>query len=538
MNKWWHDRVIYQIYPRSFSDSNGDGIGDIPGILSKLDYLKELGIGALWLSPVYPSPDHDHGYDVADYCDIDPKFGTLADMKKLIKEAEARDIKIIMDLVLNHTSDEHKWFKASRADSPGYRDYYIWRKPRRTWWGGEKPPNNWTSFFTGPAWTKDEDSGEYYLHLFTKHQPDLNYKNPRVVEEVKQIMRFWLELGVAGFRCDVINLTHKQSLADGKRRLLGVGSEHYLSKNGNHKLLQEFYKDVWQPYDAFIVGEAHLDHEVKSVRRYLRGDELTTAFVFEHMVLKPGYRAANVIRYLKKWQQNLPWNTVFFENHDGPRSVSRFGHDRTFHYASATMIATLNLTLRGTPFMYQGQEIGMTNVPFDSISQIHDVVSRSVHRMLTRFLVPDWLALKIVLIICRDHSRTPMHWDNSVNAGFTTGEPWLMINPNYVKINVAQNRNDTDSIWHFYQRLIALRNQTISLRTGEIQFLSLPKEFLAYDRIGKDGRYRIVVNLSQKTQALAIELDGDVMISNYQRKNLDSTFVIQPYEALVVHCEQ
>src|SRR5690606_5015057 len=289
-----------------------------------------------------------------------------ADMKQLLKEAEKRDLKIVMDLVINHTSDRHRWFQAARKIDSGYRDFYIWKKPRRTTSGKEKPPNNWTSFFTGSAWTKDEISGEYYLHLFSKFQPDLNFENPKVIDEIKKIMKFWLDLGVAGFRCDVINLIYKQSFADGKRRLLTIGSEHYVSTEGCHKILKQFNEEVWQPYDAFIVGEIQYG-TLDSVRDFVERNELTIGLSFEHMVFKLRYKADKVKRILQKWQSGVDWNPVFFENHDGMRAVSRFGDPVNFHYQSATMIATLLLTLRGTPFIYQVQDIGMTYAPLVNI---------------------------------------------------------------------------------------------------------------------------------------------------------------------------
>lgn len=534
MTKWWHDRVIYQIYPRSFYDTNGDGIGDIQGIIAKLDYLKELGVGAIWLSPVYHSPNRDYGYDVADYCAINPEYGTMADMKQLLREAETKDIKIVMDLIINHTSDEHAWFKASRNPKSAYRDFYIWQKPRVNKRGKELPPNNWSSFFTGPAWTKDEQSGEYYLHLFTKNQPDLNFKNPIVIAEIKKIMRFWLDLGVAGFRCDVINLIYKNSLSDGKPKLLGTGSEHYLSTEGCHKILEEFYRDVWEPYDAFIVGEAHMDHDLNSLNKYLGGDELTTAFVFEHMVFKLGYKANRVKQIVQKWQIGINWNTVFFENHDGMRSVSRFGNDKEWHFQSATMLATLLFTLRGTPFIYQGQEIGMTNAPFKNISQTKDIVSRSVYKQLRRFFIPDKLAFKVVRYVCRDHARTPMQWNNLAKAGFSSGRPWLMVNPNYKQINVQQNMEDSKSIWNYYQQLIANRSQTAALKQGRINFIESPSGVMAFDRNNDSGCYRIIANLVGKNKKISIDLSGEVIASNYSRHDAREISKLQPFEAVIV----
>jgi oligo-1,6-glucosidase len=337
MDTWWKERVVYQIYPRSFQDSNGDGIGDIPGIISRLDELRNLGIGIIWLSPVYRSPDADNGYDISDYRDIDPKFGTMADMDRLFAEANKRDIRIIMDLVINHTSDEHEWFRKSREKDSPYRDYYIWRpgKPDGS------PPNNWTGFFMGSAWEFDGKSGEYYLHLFDKKQPDLNYHNPRVIEEVKDIMRFWLDRGAAGFRCDVINVIYKASLIDGKRSIAIRGMEHYKSQEGNHAILRELKRDVLDHYDCFTVGETVMvDLEEAKLLCDPERRELDMVFYFDHLeadrrvarYIPKRFKAKNLLKVLTKWQQGLNWNALYLENHDQPRSVSRFG-DEEMHWA-------------------------------------------------------------------------------------------------------------------------------------------------------------------------------------------------------------
>ncbi len=532
-NKWWQDRVVYQIYPRSFCDSNNDGVGDIAGIISKLDYLKSLGVGAVWLSPVYKSPNRDFGYDISDYCDVNPEFGSLKDMKKLFAESAKRDIKVIMDLVVNHTSDQHPWFQSALKDptSP-YRDYYIWQPPK-VGDGDYALPNNWSSVFTGPAWTLDEASDEFYLHLFTKHQPDLNFDNPKVVEEVKNIMKFWLDMGAAGFRCDVINLIHKQSFENGRRRILSTGSEHYVSAPGSHALLRQFNSEVWQPYGAFTVGEAH-QATIEDIKSFTKGDELTTAFSFEHMIPKVGYQADKVKRQLIRQQTQLDWPTVFFENHDGLRSVSRFGNDSKFHYESATMIATLNLTLRGTAFIYQGQEIAMTNAPFRNIGQIQDIITLSIYKIMLRYGIPSRLAFKLVMFVCRDHSRTPVQWTDEANGGFSQCEPWLMANPNYPLINVAQQMTDPQSVWHFYQHLLAVRQQTAAWRTGSINFLPSPKGVMIYDRQEKSNHYRIVVNMEGRARKLDLSLKGLVVSSNYQRKSCSRVDRLQPFEALVV----
>lgn len=534
--QWWQNRVVYQIYPRSFCDSNNDGIGDIPGIITKLDYLKGLGVGAIWLSPVYVSPNFDYGYDVADYCDINPEYGTLADMKQLLDEAKQRDLKIIMDLVINHTSDQHPWFKSARDSQSEYRDYYIWRSGKKNRLGRLQPPNNWTSIFTGPAWTKDEVSGQYFLHLFSKHQPDLNYNNPKVVAEIEKIMRFWLDLGVAGFRCDVINLIYKQSLTDGQTHLLNTGAEHYISTQGCHRLLQKFHNEIWQPYGAFTVGEAH-NASLEDIKDFTKGSELTTAFTFDHMLLKFNYKADVVKQRLTNQQQTISWPTVFFENHDGPRSVWRFGDDKKYHYQSATMIATLLLTLRGTPFIFEGQEIGMTNAPFTNINQIKDVITVTVYAMMRRFGVSPSIALWFLLHICRDHARTPMQWSAEANAGFSQIQPWLMVNPNYRTINVAEQQHHKDSIWHYYQRLLQLRQQTVAFQVGQVEFLEAPRGVLVYDRQYNEQHYRMAVNMTGKTKWLGPSLQGLNVSSNYDEPTLVDTTQLQPYQAIIIKIE-
>ncbi|MDO4567112.1 MAG: alpha-glucosidase, partial [Oscillospiraceae bacterium] len=384
MSEWWRDRVAYQIYPRSFQDSNGDGIGDIRGIISRLDYIKSLGAGIVWLSPVYCSPQKDNGYDISDYYDIDPIFGTMADMEELFAEAEKRDIKIVMDLVVNHTSDQHEWFQKSRDKNSEYRDYYIW-KPGRA--GG--PPNNWTGFFSEPAWEYDEESGEYYLHLFTKEQPDLNYRNPRVIEEVERIMRFWLDKGAAGFRCDVINAIWKSSFEDGKKQPALVGMEHFAMQDGVHDILKKLREDVLSKYDCFAVGETALTtvEQAKLMTDKNRG-ELDMVFGFEHMdadcfyvkYLNRRFKAARLARILARWQGALEWNANYLENHDQCRSVSRFGDTGRYWEASAKLLCTLLLSLKGTPFIYQGEELGMTNTAWNSLDEINDVESRNVYK--------------------------------------------------------------------------------------------------------------------------------------------------------------
>jgi oligo-1,6-glucosidase len=537
--KWWHHRIIYQIYPRSFADSNDDGIGDIPGIISKLDYLKDLGVGALWLSPVYKSPNADNGYDISDYRDINPEYGTLDDMKRLIKEATARDIKIVMDLVINHTSDEHHWFQASIDPKSPYHDYYIWR-PGVVRNGKELPPNNWHSQFTGSAWSKHPVNSLYYLHLFTPKQPDLNYHNPKVIEEVKSLMKFWLDLGVAGFRCDVINMIYKTSLADGKKRLFGNGQEHYLSQPGSHSILKQFHDEIWSPYGAFTVGET-VGLDGQKAQAYT-DEQLETVFQFDHTnadrgflpIFENKYRPERMKRILYKWQHLLDWNTLFFENHDIPRSVSRFGDDKQFRYESATMLATLMLTLRGTPFIYQGQEIGTTNTHFNSIDELDDVSSHNVYRILRGYRLPKRIAWKMVLFFTRDHARTPMAWNKGKNGGFSNGKPWLRLNDFYETINVEEDRKSKQSIGAFYRTLIKLRNKSEALQVGTIKFSNTPKDVLSYQRTLNDEMYHIIVNLGSKNRRLTKTIQGALILSNYEISSVDLPEILHPYQILII----
>jgi len=540
-NKWWHQRVIYQIYPRSFCDSNNDGIGDIIGIISKLDYLKSLGVGALWLSPVYKSPNADNGYDIANYVDINPEYGTLDDMKRLLFEAHKRDIKIIMDLVINHTSDEHDWFQKGIDPTSPYHDYYMWR-PGIIKGGKEYPPNNWESHFTGPAWTKHPKNGLYYLHLFAPKQPDLNYHNPQVVAEIKQMMKFWLDLGVAGFRCDVINMIFKTSLADGKKRLFAMGKEHYLSQAGSHLLLKEFHDEVWEKYDAYTVGETVGLDGVKA-QTYTKG-QLETVFQFDHTavdqrllpIFKKKYRPSLMRFTLQKWQKLLPWNTLFFENHDIPRSVTRFGDEGRYHYHSATMLATIIMTLRGTPFVYQGQEIGSINTSFNSIDEVNDVSSHNVYQLLqSRFHISKKLAFKLVMNFCRDHARTPMAWNDTLNGGFSSVKPWLRASDSYKRINVAANLGNDQSIWNYYHRLIEFRNGSEILQTGTISFLKEHPEVLAFTRELDGSKLIVYVNLSSRSHKIKTLLPLRVLFDNYKGQAYGNQKRLAPYQAII--CE-
>lgn len=546
MAKWWQERVVYQIYPRSFQDTNGDGIGDLPGILMHLDDLKDLGVGILWLSPVYPSPNADNGYDISDYRGIHPEYGTMADMELLISEAAKRDIKIIMDLVINHTSDEHPWFQQSRDKNSPYRDYYIWRPGKLGDPGSPKDsPNNWTSFFGEDCWEYDKKSGEYYLHLFAKKQPDLNWHNPKVLEEIKDIMRFWLDKGIAGFRCDVINILYKTSLDNGIKRLALTGSEHYISQEGTHEILRTLRREVLDHYDCFTVGETVFvtPQTGKKLCDESRR-ELNMIFSFEHMEtdqfyvkwFKRKFQPRRFASAITRWQKALEWNANYLENHDQPRSVSRFGNDNRYWSQSAKLLSTLLLTLRGTPFIYQGQEIGMTNFDFAGMDQIQDVESHNIYRLAKKLRIPAGLRWMMIKATSRDNARTPVQWNDSPNAGFTTGVPWLGINQNYTHINMASQMNDPDSIRSYYKSMITLRASSDILKFGTFKAIVIKKHLFIYERELNGQKLLILLNFSshpRKAPRGAEPFSSDnIVMSNYNRKDFDG--LLQPYEALIL----
>ena len=533
---WWKDAIIYQIYPRSFQDSNGDGIGDIPGIISRLDHLQELGVGAIWLSPVYKSPNADNGYDISDYREINPEYGTMEDMDRLIEEAGKRDIKIIMDLVINHTSTAHYWFQKSRDRTSEYADYYYWDR------GGSDGslPNNWTGFFGEDCWEFDPERCEYYLHLFAKSQADLNYHNPAVLEEVKDILRFWLRKGVAGFRCDVINILWKDSLASSKKRLALTGSEHYLTLEGTHEILRQL-REVLDEYNAFTVGET-VFVTPQQARDLCARDrkELNMVFSFEHMEcdqyflkwFKRKFRPKVFFDCLTKWQKELDWNTIYLENHDQPRSIPRFGSE-AYWKESGKLLATLILTLKGTPFIYQGQEIGMTNFDFTRMRQLNDVESKNVEKVLRRFHIPQKLRWKIISRTSRDNARTPFQWTAGDGAGFTTTRPWLGINHNHDMINLASQEEDPDSIWSYYKNLSRLRRDREVLRRGDFIPLEAGSQVFAYQRVLKgihEERLTIALNFSDKP--VQVSHRGEVICSNYNRDTFDGS--LGPWEAVIL----
>lgn len=531
---WWKRKIIYQIYPMSFCDSNGDGIGDLPGIISRLDYLQRLGVGALWLSPVYPSPNKDNGYDISDYCEIHPNYGTLADMDRLIAEAKKRDIRIIMDLVINHTSDRHEWFQKSRRREEPYTDFYIWRKGEKG-----KKPTNWGSFFGEDCWEYDEVRGEYYLHLFAKEQPDLNYHNEKVIAAIEDVMRFWLDRGVAGFRCDVINIIYKEAIKNGRWRPALTGCEYYLSTPGCHRVLHRLNRDVLSRYDAFTVGETvfvtpKMADDLVNPQR----EELCTVFSFEHMEtdcfkIKWFLRKFKPDRFfacLTKWQNALPWNTVYFENHDQPRSVSRYGNDAEYHDQSAKVLATLLLTLRGTPFLYEGEEIGMTNFDFPDMEKVRDVESINIWNMGKRLHLPYGLRWRMIKTKSRDNARTPMQWDDSINGGFSAGTPWLSVNGNYPRINVKRQEDDPGSVLAYYRQLIAFRNGSRVLQEGDFTELYRKNGVYAYRRACDGETLTVVISLAEGERKNPAS--GEVVCSNYGRETAPAR--LAPYEALIL----
>ncbi|AYA76138.1 glucohydrolase [Bacillus sp. Y1] len=536
--KWWQTAVVYQVYPRSFQDSDGDGIGDLRGIIRRLDYLEKLGITAIWLSPVYKSPNDDNGYDISDYQDIMTEFGTMADMDELIKQADQRNIKIIMDLVVNHTSDEHKWFIESRKskDNP-YRDYYIWRDPVN----GEAP-NSLKSTFSGSAWDIDEETGQYYLHLFSKKQPDLNWENEKVRKEVWDMMNFWLEKGVGGFRMDVIDLVGK--IPD--KEITGNGPKL-------HDYLQEMNRETFGKYDVLTVGETWgATPEIAKLYSDPKRNELSMVFQFEHIGLdqQPGkekwdhkpLEVNELKQVLSKWQTalgNEGWNSLFWNNHDLPRIVSRWGNDTTYRVESAKMFAILLHLMKGTPYIYQGEEIGMTNYPVNDISEVEDIESVNMYheRLANGYKKEDIIAS--INFKGRDNARTPIQWDRTENAGFTTGTPWLHVNPNYQEINVEANLEEPNSIFYCYQKLIQLRKDHPIIVWGDYELVTdTPEQVFMYLRHFEGETWSVVANFGEQTKTLQLEHFGqssDVVISNYERTSVNFQHLeLKPYEAFAV----
>ena len=527
------DMVVYQIYPRSFMDSDGDGIGDIPGIISRLDHIAKLGVNTIWLSPVYKSPDDDNGYDIADYKSIHPRFGTMEDFDELLAQAKKRNIDIVMDLVINHTSDEHEWFQRALAGEEKYRNYYIIRKGEN---GGL--PNNWGNFFAECPWSKFGDGDEYYLHLFSKKQPDLNWNNPEVLDEVIDIMRFWLEKGVAGFRCDVINVIFKSSLADGKKQLVLTGQEHYISQPGCHEILKKLRAAVLEPYGAWAVGETVFVDvpKAKDLCDEDRG-ELDMLFSFEHMDcdsvgvkwFKTKLVPQKLMQTLTKWQEQLNWNAIYFENHDQPRFISRFSDSKGFRKEASRMMAGLLMTLRGTPFVYEGQEIGMTNGDFQSLDEIQDIESHNVWTMAKGLGIPKPIRWKMILRSSRDNARTPMQWSGEENAGFTTGEPWLKVNGNYPEVNVAKDAADPDGLFAFWKRMISLRKGCDVLCEGDFRCVSQSGSVYAFERSLGERKLVSICNMCAKKAKMPsqVKMPMKLVVSSYADPDFN---ILKPFE--------
>ena len=553
--KWWKESVVYQIYPKSFKDSNGDGIGDIKGIIEKLDYLKELGVNVLWISPMLESPQDDNGYDISDYRRIYEDYGTMEDYEEMLSEAHKRDIKVLMDLVVNHTSDEHNWFIESRKskDNP-YRDYYIWKDPVNG-----KEPNNWGGVFGGSAWEYDEKTQMYYLHLFSKKQPDLNWENEKVRREVYDMMTFWCKKGIDGFRMDVISMISKnQVFPDGevKNGLYGDFNPYCVHGPRIHEFLQEMNKEVLSRYDIMTVGETS-GVTIEEAQKYAGEDrnELNMVFQFEHVEDACGdhgkwttakFNFRDFKKTMIKWQEELQgkaWNSLFLGNHDQPRSVSRFGNDNpAYRETSAKMLATCLHMMQGTPYVYQGEELGMTNAYFDKLEDYRDIESINFFTELTEagIMTPEYM-MKCLMLRSRDNARTPMQWNDSAQGGFTSGEPWIRINSNYKEINAAQQLGDPASVFHYYQKLIRLRKEKDIIVYGDFEALYRDDDkIFAYTRKLDQTKLLTVCNFSDQNAEMDIpeEFAGaQCLITNLGRTVFDRNFVLRPYEAFVLYKE-
>lgn len=555
---WWKESVVYQIYPRSFKDSNGDGIGDLRGIIQKLDYLKELGIDVVWLCPVYKSPNDDNGYDVSDYRDIMNEFGTLADWQELLNGLHERGIKLIMDLVVNHTSDEHAWFvEARRSKDNPYRDYYIWHPGK-----DGKEPNNWASHFSGSAWQYDETTGEYYMHLFTKKQPDLNWENPKVRAEVYDLMKYWLDKGIDGFRMDVINMISKvPGFPDVPARSADryqMDNRYFINGPRLLEFFQEMKRNVLSKYDILTVGETPSvtpQHAIDFTNE--ETGALSMVFQFQHMDVDADTSAGNarfsinpwslpeLKRIMTGWQKGLEnkgWNSIYLMNHDQPRAVSRFGNDKEYRIESAKMLATFTLMLQGTPYIYQGEEIGMTNVAFETIEDYRDVETLNWYREQTKLHGANAHDLmKIIHAKSRDNARTPLQWDDSENAGFSSGTPWIKVNPNYKNINVKNVLADSNSIFNYYKKLLQLRKQNPVIVYGVYDLLLEEHEKLyVFTRTLENERVLVILNFTGENTSFTMPKSisfsqANLLIANYEMNPAEDihNISLRPYEARV-----
>ncbi len=556
-NEWWRKAVVYQIYPKSFNDTTGNGVGDIQGIIEKLDYLKNLGVDVLWLTPIYQSPQRDNGYDISDYHKIQEEYGTMEDFEKLLEEAHDRGLKIIMDLVVNHTSTEHEWFKESRKSKDNrYRNYYIWKDGKDN---GE-PPTNWKSKFGGNAWQYDEQTGQYYLHLFDVTQADLNWENEEVRQQVYEMMHYWFEKGIDGFRLDVINLISKnQDFPDDDS---GDGRKFYTDGPRVHEYLHEMNTEVLSKYDAVTVGEMS-STKIEDCVKYSspEREELSMTFNFHHLKVdypngeKWAIGAMDFLslkRILSKWQEGMysggGWNALFWCNHDQPRVVTRYGNDEKYYNESAKMLATVIHMMQGTPYIFQGEEIGMTNPKFEKIELYHDVETLNIYKLLKEEKgLPEEEIIEIIKQKSRDNSRTPVQWNSDKHAGFTTGTPWISVPDKYKEINVENALQDSESIFYYYQKLIQLRKEVDLITYGEYELLHEydPKIF-SYVRKGDNETLLVVNNFfdSEAEFTLPDHIDvkgciSDVLISNYAEPQLDfRNMTLRPYESIVYHLKK
>ena len=551
---WYKQMSVYQIWPRSFCDGNGDGIGDLWGVLEKLDYIKSLNVDAIWFSPLFPSPNADYGYDISDYKDIHPDYGNLEVFRQVLNGAHERGMKVFMDLVVNHTSDEHRWFLESRKskDNP-YHDYYYWRKGKRTRGGRRLPPNNWSSVFEGGAWEYDASLDEYYLHVFAKKQPDLNMSNPKVREEVKSILRFWLDMGVDGFREDVITFIAKDEGLPSSYPVLPVanGVNHYANRPKAHEYLKEFKHDVLDFYDCFTVGESPMTTADVALKYVAEGEDkvLDEMIGFSHMeadcfmldMIQLPFNLVKMKRAFSEWQNKLQgraWNALYIENHDHPRIISRYGSEE-YRTESGKMLAAMYILQRGTPFVYQGQEIGMLNINLPELSMYKDVMAENNLDIATRFM-PRSTAMKLLARSSRDNARTPFQWSGAPNAGFTTGTPWFTVNENYHEINAEDQENDPNSLLNFYRAILKFKKENpVAIWGDYTEYFPKDKNFYVYARSYQGKRLLVICSFTRKSLRFEAPEDfelvrGELVFSNYESNfAIMNGFTSRPYEMRV-----
>ena len=554
--KWWHKSVVYQIYPKSFNDTTGSGEGDIRGIIEKLEYLKELGVEVIWITPMYKSPQNDNGYDISDYYDIDPNYGTMADFEEMLMEAHKRDLKIVMDIVVNHSSTENEWFKKSEVGDSEYKDFYIWKDAV-----DGKEPTNWQSKFGGNAWQYSEKRGQYYLHLFDVTQADLNWENENVRKKVYEMIKFWLNKGVDGFRLDVINLISKDQRFpndDGTdTRFVPDGRRFYTDGPRIHEFLKEMNKEAFGGGELITVGEMS-STSLDNCIRYSNPDEkeLSMAFSFHHLKVdypngekwaKAPFDFVELKKIFSKWQIGMyegnGWNATFWNNHDQPRALSRFGNDKEYHRESAKMLATVLHGLQGTPYIYQGEEFGMTNPYFDDISKYRDVESTNNYKILLNKGCSEEEAIEILMQKSRDNSRTPVQWNDSDNAGFTTGTPWIGVPENYKKINAEAALKDKNSVFYHYKKLIDLRRNEELMITGRYEDIDLEnKSVYAYKRVGENEELVVISNFYEPEVEFELEKNGikglenaQILLSNYETNPeiKGEKIILKPYESII-----